>query len=175
MRFRKTSTKSFKIVYNKKNSEAYISNLRVTTVPADGLALVDGMTSAGSVFKKLRMQIIWLRRPNEKIICLCLSAVDKNAIVYALIVLQFIPGNRRGSGYSYYSCRGGHCVSTCWFGSDTVTNCEVIYNLYVDVRNVYRCLTDGGKDGLRWPAPSRPWLSFSGCWQYLLSRKWLIS
>ena len=40
-----------------------------------------------------------------------------------------------------------------WFGSDANTNCEVIYGLHLDVilmgmKLVYRCLTDGRRDGL---------------------------
>ena len=39
---------------------------------------------------------------------------------------------------------------------------------------VYRCLTDGGRDSLRWPALSGHWLSCTGCWLYLLSINWLM-
>ena len=38
---------------------------------------------------------------------------------------------------------------------------------------VYRCLTDGGKDVLRWPALSGYWLSCMGCWLYLLVKWWM--
>ena len=39
---------------------------------------------------------------------------------------------------------------------------------------VRRCLTDGEKDGLRWPALFGHGLSCTGCWLYLLSVKWLM-
>ena len=36
---------------------------------------------------------------------------------------------------------------------------------------IYRCFTDGGRDGLSWPALSGHWLSCTRCWLYLLSMK----
>ena len=40
--------------------------------------------------------------------------------------------------------------------------------------SIYICFTDGGRDGLRWPALSGHWLSCAGFWLYLLSMKWLM-
>ena len=63
-----------------------------------------------------------------------------------------------------------------WFGSYTYTNYAVLYDLYLDVLMwfVYRCLNDGERDGLRWPALSRNWLSCTRCWLYLLTMKWVM-
>ena len=43
-----------------------------------------------------------------------------------------------------------------------------------DMWFVYRCPTDGGRDGLRWPALSGHWLLCTGCWLCLLSMKLLM-
>ena len=39
---------------------------------------------------------------------------------------------------------------------------------------VYRCLIDGGRDGLWWPASSGNWLFCIGCWPNLHTMKWLM-
>ena len=54
------------------------------------------------------------------------------------------------------------------------TSCAVLCNWYLDDYFVYGCLTDGERDGLRWPALSGHCLSCTGCWLYLLNMKQLM-
>ena len=80
---------------------------------------------------------------------------------------------------------GRRCVSCWWplFDSDTYTSlCTDIWFTFRSLTDgvchlylfVSRCLTDGERDGLWWPAHSGHWLSCTGCWQYLLGIKWLM-
>ena len=69
-----------------------------------------------------------------------------------------------------------------WFGSNTYMNCVncAVYIICIQMSKwcamgfVYKCLTDGGRDGLRRSALSANWLSCIGCLLYLLSMKWLM-
>ena len=40
--------------------------------------------------------------------------------------------------------------------------------------SVYRWLVMGGRGGSWWPVLSEHWLSYTGCWRYLPSMKWLM-
>ena len=66
--------------------------------------------------------------------------------------------------YVYILAQHYFNISTCFVSfSNTNTNIEAIYHLYLDVKMielliVFRCLSDGRRVGLRYSALSRHWL-----------------
>ena len=140
--------------------------------------MIIGLRNAISVTHvTLQLYILWFKLVLERLGpdregCEFIDSYDASTFVCHM---EYRSSNR------HRSLQGGRCVSSWWHLVWLGYLRELcVYTIYIWMGGwwgmpfVFRCLIDGGRDGLWWPAFSGHWLFCAVCWQCLLSMKWLM-